>query len=264
MNGGAKVIVDSHFHLGHVPSFRTFDISIERHMTYMDRLHISHCLNIHSRGLLTDEPEAGMEESVLAYERSGGRILSFYTYNPNHPERSIRLMEQYPQREIFKAVKLHPSVHGVSADDPRYEAAWSYASSRKLPIMSHTWTPSSYNPSQKLSYPPLFEKYIAKYPDVRFICGHAGGRHDGMMRTIELARRYGNVYMDTAGDVYLNRYIEYLAVRVGSERILFGSDGFWIDARTQLGMIFNANITLKEKENILFRNARRLFQIETP
>jgi hypothetical protein len=130
--------------------------------------------------------------------------------------------------------------------------------------MSHTWTPSSHNPSQKLSYPPLFETYIARYPDVTFICAHSGGRYDGMMRAVDLARRYANVYMDTAGDVYLNRYIEYLVRQVGSERLLFGSDGFWVDARTQLGMIYEADVSPADKENILFRNARRVFRIETP
>lgn len=256
------MIVDSHFHLGYVPTFQYFDISVERYLAYMDRLHLSYCLNVHSRGLVTDELEEGMEQNVDAFEQSGGRIMSYYTYNPNNVQRSIQVMERYPDRNIFKAIKLHPSIHGVYADDPRYEPAWEYAKAHDLPIMSHTWSLSSYNPTQKYSYPPLFENYIAKYPEVNLICGHAGGRYDGIMQTVKLAQQYDNVYMDTAGDVYLDGFIAYLVEHVGSDRVMFGSDGFWIDARTQLGMILEAEVPLRDKENILYENAHKLFRIE--
>ncbi|MBP1993680.1 amidohydrolase family protein [Paenibacillus eucommiae] len=256
------MIVDAHFHLGYTYSrFHFYDTSIEQYLNYMDRLHIATCMNIHSIGLVTGELEQGMEANIAAYEQSAGRILSYLVFNPNDVVRSLKVMERYYEGNIFRAVKLHPSMHGVCADDPRYEAAWEFAAAHNLPIMSHTWTPSSYNPSQQLSYPPLFEAYIAKYSTVNLICGHAGGRIDGIRQTIKLARTYDNVYMDTAGDVYNNKLIDFLVGEVGSDRIVFGSDGFLMDARSQLGMILDAAVPISDKENMLFKNAMRLFRL---
>jgi predicted TIM-barrel fold metal-dependent hydrolase len=46
---------------------------------------------------------------------------------------------------------------------------------------------------------------------------------------------------------------------VGAERILYGSDLTWIDPRTQLGMILDAEVTDEDKALILRDNALRLF-----
>ncbi len=256
------MFVDAHFHLGYSPGFHYYDTSISRYVQYMQRMNISYCMNIHSIGLITGELEKGMEEDRKAYELSNGMILSYYVYDPNRGAESVKLMELYGDRSVFKAIKLHPSFHGVYADDARYEAAWEYAAVHRLPIMSHTWTISAHNAVQKYSYPPLFETYISRYPQVNLICGHSGGKQDGIMHTVKLARKYSNVYMDTAGDVYNNRLIQYLVEKAGSDRVLFGSDGFWMDARTQLGMILGADIPLPDKENILSNNALRIFKIK--
>lgn len=255
------MFVDAHFHLGYSPSYHYIDTSVSRYVQYMKRMNISYCMNIHSLGLITDELEQGMEEDLKAYELSNGSILSYYVFDPNRSEESLKVMERYGNRSIFKAIKLHPSFHGVFADDARYEAAWEYATANRLPIMSHTWAISSHNAAQKYAYPPLFERYVSRYPQVDLIFGHSGGRYDGIKQTVRLAQNYPNVYMDTAGDVYNNRLIEYLTREAGADKILFGSDGFWMDARTQLGMIMGADIPLAEKQKILFENARRLFKI---
>ncbi|MCD9020264.1 amidohydrolase family protein [Cohnella silvisoli] len=255
------MIIDSHFHLGMSPGFHYYETSIERYLQYMEKRNISYCMNIHSIGLLTDEMERGLEEDMEAYKLSSGKILSYYVFNPNYADKSLKLMERYKDRSIFKAIKLHPSFHGVYADDGRYEAAWEYAAANDLPIMSHTWAISPTNDAQKFSYPPLFEKYIARYPQVNLICGHSGGRYDGIQQAVRMASRYPNVYMDTAGDVYANGLISFLVKGAGADRVLFGSDGFWMDARTQIGMILAADISLEDKKKILFENAMRLFRI---
>lgn len=256
------MFVDAHFHLGHAPSFHFFDTDVDRYVRWMDLRQIQYCLNIHSIGLVGGELRRSMEENVSAFERSNGRILSYYLYDPLRGEECLKIMDAYPDRSIFKAIKLHPSIHGVYADDPRYEAVWEYARDHSLPIMSHTWTISNYNPTQKYSYPPLFEKYISAYPSVNLICGHSGGRYDGMMQTVKLAQTYPNVYMDVSGDVYAYGLIRYLVEHAGADRVLFGSDGFWIDARTQIGMILGADIALEDKEKILRTNALHIFGLE--
>ena len=75
---------------------------------------------------------------------------------------------------------------------------------------------------------------------------------------IEFAR-YGNVYVDTSGIASSKNYvIEYTVNRVGSEKILFGTDTY--AAGFQKGRIDYALISGQDKENILHRNAERLFE----
>lgn len=255
------MIIDAHFHLGYSPSFHYYDTSVERYLQFMDKHRISYCMNIHSVGLITCELEKGLQEDMEAYGQSHGRIMSYYVFDPNRGNESLELMERYDNSAVFKAIKLHPSFHGVYADDPRYEPAWEYAAAKRLPIMSHTWSISAHNASQKYSFPSLFETYVSRYPQVPFICGHSGGRYEGIRETVKLARIYPNLHMDTAGDVYANRLIEFLAKEAGADRVLFGSDGFWMDARTQLGMVLGADISLEDKQRILYGNAKRLFRI---
>ena len=70
--------------------------------------------------------------------------------------------------------------------------------------------------------------------------------------------KYGNVYADTSGMASLkNMIIEYAVSQIGSERILFGTDTY--SAASQRGRIEFSMISDRDKENILFYNAKELF-----
>jgi hypothetical protein len=71
----------------------------------------------------------------------------------------------------------------------------------------------------------------------------------------------GNVYVDTSGSASMqNGIIEYAVNRIGSERILFGSDTY--SAGAQRGRIDYAQISKTDKYNILRGNAERLFKLK--
>jgi len=66
--------------------------------------------------------------------------------------------------------------------------------------------------------------------------------------------------VDTSGMASLkNMLIEYAVSQIGSERILFGTDTY--SAASQRGRIEFALISDQDKENILVKNATRLFHI---
>jgi predicted TIM-barrel fold metal-dependent hydrolase len=75
----------------------------------------------------------------------------------------------------------------------------------------------------------------------------------------DLARRYPNVLLDTAGDCYTLGLIEYLVHQAGADKVLFGSDLTWIDPRTQLGMLLDADVPTEAKQKILGANAAKVF-----
>ena len=137
---------------------------------------------------------------------------------------------------------------------------WQLAAERQVPLLTHSWDLSEQNSTQKYSFPSRFEPFVTRYPQVQLILGHAGGRHRGHVAAAILAREYANVFLDLAGDCYTLGLIEFLTREAGADKILFGSDLTWIDPRTQLGMVLDADVTLDDKRKILCDNARRLFK----
>jgi len=75
---------------------------------------------------------------------------------------------------------------------------------------------------------------------------------------VDLLQNHKNIYTDTSGGASnLNNVLEYAYERVGSEKILFGTDGY--SAEFQYGRIALSRLPYGDKENILYRNAMRLF-----
>lgn len=190
------------------------------------------------------------------------RQLSYHVFDPNSGDECLEVIKSYNDKRIFKGIKIHPSWHNTPADDKSYDMIWKYAAENKTVIMSHTWDISLTNPVQEFSFPPLFEGYTIKYPEVNIILGHSGGRYIGIKEAARLGRKYGNVFFDVAGDIYSNNFIEFLVNKVGSNRVLFGSDYSMMDQRNMLGIVLGAEIPIEDKENILYKNAAKLFNID--
>lgn len=253
------MIVDAHCHLGRSPQFHFPDVTVRTMLGVMDRLGIDRAVCCHL-GMLQWAWDLGYRESLEAFRETSGRIVFLGGYDPNQPQ-SLELLDRCLDREEFVGIKIHPSLHGCPAEDERYDAVWQLAARRRVPILTHSWDVSSQNPVQKLSFPNRFETYVARYPDVSLILGHSGGRYRGHIAAAEMARRYPNVLLDTSGDCYTLGLIEYLIQQTGPDKLMFGSDMTWIDPRTQLGMILDADVTADAKQKILAGNAARLFNL---
>ena len=97
--------------------------------------------------------------------------------------------------------------------------------------------------------------------DVRLILAHAGGRGEYLYRVIELLERHEDLYVDFAGDIFTPGLIEEYVRRIGSERLLFGTDMPWIDIRFYIADLIAADISSTDKANIFGLNAIKLFNI---
>jgi predicted TIM-barrel fold metal-dependent hydrolase len=255
------MIIDAHTHVGEIAAFDSLDCRVSTMLALMDAVDIDMAVQMPTAGIV-GEFEAAYEIGEAAFDESAGRLVYGLTYDPNYPEDSMRWLNLAAERPGFVGCKIHPSFHQVWPADARYEPVWRFAAERAVPITAHSWALSSYNPVQKYATPDQFAHYAEQLPDVNFILGHAGGRYSGHLAALELAQRYPNVSMDISGDSYPFGFIEWLVAGVGADRILFGSDVNWIDPRTHLGRIYDADITLEEKKMILGENACRLFRLD--
>lgn len=255
------MIVDAHAHLGPWPKFSIADRSLDAYLALMDHLGIAKSIVSHHAGLV-GMLEMAADLSAQAHDQSSGRVLSYLIFDPNHADVSLKLIRQAASQPHFAGIKIHPTQHNCPADDDRYRPAWDLANELKTVVLAHTWDRSADHPAQGHSFPDLFDRYLAEFPDVKFIFGHAGGRWNGFHACVALMKKHPNTFLDITGDGAMLGRLEYFVREVGSERILFGSDAPWIDPRFPLGEVLGADITELDRENILGGNAARLFDLE--
>ena len=143
-------------------------------------------------------------------------------------------------------IKLHPIYHQYEIEQYR-DKLFDFASEHKAIVQIH--------PERDADY---ILPIANAYPDVTFIMAHLG--NEAWVNAIKCSK-HNNVYADTSGSASTqNMVIEYAVNRVGSERILFGTDTY--AAGFQRGRIEYALISEQDKENILRRNAEKLFKLK--
>ena len=227
----------------------------------MDRLQIERAI-ASPLALFSGLREPGWAEALHVHRESGGRVLLYTVFDPRTPA-SLDFVRQSVKETAVVGIKIHPSMHQCPADDDRYRPIWEFAATAGLPILTHSWCLSDYNPAAEHAQPALFARYVREFPEVALILGHAGGRYEGHLAAVALAQASPNVYLDLSGDVYGLGLVEYLVAQLGSRRILYGSDLTWLDPRPALGMILDTEVSGADKTNILRDNAWRLFHLET-
>jgi predicted TIM-barrel fold metal-dependent hydrolase len=253
------LIFDIHAHLGHCSQFNVPDISVERLVKIMQRFHIDKMLCSHM-ALLAGDTKLGFRESVDAYSLSQGCIMSYSVFDPRIPN-GLDFVKQCANTPGFVGIKIHPSFHQCYGDDDSYRPVWKFACENALPILTHSWDYSDSNSTQKYSFPSRFERWVKDFPEVPLILGHAGGRYGGHLEAVRMANEHKNVFLDISGDSYSLGLIEFLVAKTGAEKILYGSDATWIDPRTQIGRVLDAQISTADKDKIFRRNAMKIFKV---
>ena len=254
-------IVDAHLHLGQPGVFFAPETELEQLLALMDRLNIRAAVCTDHLSLYEGcgATLAGLRE---VFEQSQGRIHYLGVFHPGRSTECLETLATARDWPGLVGLKIHPSLHRVPAEDPSYEPAWRFAAEHDLPILTHSWSVSDYNPVQRWSTPERFEGYIRRFPDVRLILGHAGGRGTGRGEAVRLAQEYPQVYLDFAGDIFCFGLIETLVESVPVEKILFGSDFPWLDPRANLSRVLLADLDIAVKQRILRDNATQVYGLE--
>ena len=257
----APFIIDAHMHLGPPGLFFTPECSAVAALARMDQLGISHAVCLCDHAALYRPGPADLRGLREVHEQTGGRLHYLGLFDPRCGEACLAACGRALSWPGFCGIKIHPSFHGVPADDPAYEPVWRFVAEHDLVLTAHSWSASSYNPSQALSTPERFEKHIQKFPGVRFVLGHAGGRGTGRAEALRLVQQYPNVYVDFAGDIFCRELIEDLVAAVSADRVMFGSDFPWFDMTAFVTRVLLADISTEDKVKIFHDTAARVYRI---
>ena len=153
-------------------------------------------------------------------------------------------------------LKFHPSISQIEASDSSLFDFYTFAQERSLPVLIHCGR----NPKSHISYVLEAAK---KFPKVTFIAAHLGGGATHLVdEAISIAEKENvdNLFMDTSA-MKLPFLIELAIKSLGGDRIMFGSDEPYADLRIGKYCVDLTNLPSKEKENVFYNNAKRIFSL---
>ncbi|MFO7897582.1 MAG: amidohydrolase family protein [Planctomycetota bacterium] len=237
-------IIDIHGHLGWTGCPLPY-APPEEMVAEMDRLAIESVAVSHSRCIYT-RPDYGNEKVLAAMRAHPGRILGYVAIHPRSAEWVEEQMTQYIG-EGFIGLKLH-NANGFPYTDEAYEPALAIANEHRMPVLLHTWgQPETLGQCRELA---------GRYPDAALLLAHSGVENEPGY--IELARDAPNVMLELALSRGPRGLVQRLVEAVGADRVVWGSDAFFMGQAQQIGKVLGARISDEDKVKLLSENARRV------
>jgi len=243
-------LVDFHAHMGPYYNFHIPFNDATGMLASMDALGIDTTLVCPHMAIGPDFRD-GNDTALKACLDFPGRFLGAIGINPNYPEMIVPELERFRGHPEMRAIKLHPSLHEYDAGGESYRLVYSEAAERGLPVETHTWC------GDGRCAPKAYEKIAGEYPETNFVLVHSGGVNKGIGEAIQVAERRENVYLETSGSLTFD-IVGKIVDRIGSRKLLFGSDNPFIDPAAQVGKVVYAPISRDAKLDVLGLNSKRL------
>jgi len=197
------------------------------------------------------EPKQGNVEICQAVQQFPDRLMGFCVVSPRQPG-ALEEVENCTTKQGMKGIKLHPSQGKWKADSRLVDPIIDFAQSKRIPVLMHTW-------SDDHSHPTRVGNLAKRFPRATIIMAHMSA--DAWLEAIEVAADHDALLLDTA--VHYNQYqvLKTAVEKLGSERILFGSDFPEMNLGAELAKIVYAQISDRDKKRILGENAAELLGI---
>lgn len=222
--------------------------------------HLTHSLNqseIDYACVLALEPNV-KTDWVIAQAKKEPRIIPILSIHPyDGPTRGK--VKEYVQKGC-KALKLHPVIQGFS---PRSKEVFDLVEEVKphgIPVICHTGCFSIPHLEKRKEQGNIenFIPLIDQFPEVSFIMCHMNLLEPE--RAISVAKRFGNVYLETSWQTPQN--IRRAIRAVGSIRVVFGSDWPYASQSASLSVVRKACKRDSSLQNVLWNNAKRLLNLD--
>ena len=249
-NGRADFpIYDMHGHMGPHSAIYMKRCEADDMVKHLRRIGVRRLVFSHHQVVLGDSRNAEVAEIC----RRHPDILRFYVgINPHYPERmkeDLKLFDSWAPYAV--GLKFLADYHKVAVTDPAYEYALKVADERALPVLNHTWGFSRFSGGE------VMLEIVNRYHRAQFFMGHSiYGQWDCAERCVKESA--GNVYLELTAIPGERGVIEMLVNRVGSNRLLYGTDMPWFSEYQGVGGIVSADVSEDDMRNILYRNVEKL------
>ena len=269
------MIIDTHVHIGNM---LVFDMPPENVLYSMDKYGIDFSLVSNVECAENDHDGTPIPQSI---QKSQNAVLKkTLEFARGHSDKIgvlpwLKIRQERPDAEFIKMIaenrdiiyglKLHPFHSRTAPDDETLESVYKIAAEYNLPVVSHTGGCAEADSLR------LYNA-AKKHPEINFVMVHMDLGTDNS-QAIELLGKLPNLYGDTTW-VPVESTLKAIK-KWGSEKILFGSDNP-IDGKDtylndkfgnrslyqQYFNEFKAMVSKEDYDNIMYRNAKKLFRIK--
>lgn len=186
--------------------------------------------------------------------QSGGKFTGLGTLHPD--SKDIKGDIEEIKSLGLKGVKLHPDIQKFKIDDYRMLKIYELCEGN-LPILMHTGD-SRFDYSNPNRMMPILDIYT----ELTVIGAHFGG-WSVWEKATEVLSKYKNFYVDTSSSLYAMtpEKAKQIILAYGTDRVLYGTDYPMWEPEYELSLFMKLDLTEKEREDILYNNAAKLFDI---
>jgi uncharacterized protein len=196
--------------------------------------------------------KAANDRTMRLVRRRPDVFVGFCFLNPNHDEKfALGEISRCVEKGNLRGVKLEVE---TNARSKRLDPIMRACADLGVPVLHHAW----YKTVGKVlneSSPADIADLARRHPRTTIIMAHLTAA--GIRGVLDI-RPYPNIYVDTSGSQPFSGIIEYAVAALGARRILYGSDANGRDFSCQLGRVYAAKISRRDRELILGLNAQRL------
>lgn len=215
---------------------------------------VTHCV-VFSVATKVAQVESINNYIATEVQKSNGFVTGLGTLHPDSPD--ILGDIEHLMSLGLKGVKLHPDIQGFKIDDYRCLKIYEICEEKGLPVLLHTGD-NRYDFSNPNRLKPILETYT----NLVVIGAHFGGWSIWETAVDEL-KNYENFYVDCSSSFYaLSDEQALKLIRLyGANKVLFATDYPMWSPKSELERLNSLGLTDEEKELILYKNAKKLFDL---
>lgn len=241
------VIFDAHMHIDSVPALG-WELPVEDCIEAMDAAGIAKAVVMS----ITDAPavnERALEDLAAACGKYPDRLYPFARLHPWYSERAVELLDRAITELGFCGLKLHPVSTLAHPGGEETLRLVRRAAEHGVPTLFHSG-------DEPLATPLAVAEAAGECPEATVILGHMGG-YFHVDEALGVAERLDNVVLETSAMPYPVKVAEAVAC-VGSDRVLFGSDGPACPPGLELEKVVRAGLDVDAFRKVTETNAVRL------
>ena len=243
-------ILDFHAHMHELSSMYLPSSSPESMIGSMKRCNTR--LTVFCSHMALNYAECEEEYNLAVAKRYPDYFKAYHCVIPGKTDYDATVRRMEENKPSYLGFKFHCDSHSTALADPAYAPFLEYMDANGLPALLHTWGNSAYNGVD------VVKAVALRYPNAIFFCGHSF--HGDWLRGAEIAKDCPNLYYEITAIADDYGSIELLCEKVGSERVLFGTDLPWFDTHHGIGAVLSADINDEDRRNIFYRNGERLLE----
>lgn len=197
------------------------------------------------------------EEIEALSKKYPGRVYGLADYDPFHIRASLEKVEEDCTKRGYKGVYIHIYGYDIGLDHRKMYPLYALCEAKGIPVSMQVGHVLEAMPSEH-GRPLQLDRIACDFPELVLVGTHTGW--PWVEEALAVITKWPNVYLSTSA--WLPKYfspalLHFMKSRVGSEKILFGSNG--LDWERYLEQFHALGLREETARAILVENPRRVF-----